>query len=446
MATNRTSRFWFESGCQRLSLAALASLFLTSNLTSAQIQPLDSIVAVVNNDVIVQSELNTEIDLVLPELNARGTAIPSQAVLQKQVLERLILKRLQLQRATDLGVEVDDETLTSAMTGIAGRNGLSLSQLRETLEAGGLSFDDFREDTRMQILTSRLQQQEVLQNIRVSDAEVDRFLKQEGDSLIERREVRLQHILVALPDSPTSAQLESGRQKIQGLLKRIRGGAAFADVAAANSDGRRALEGGDLGWFPMAEVPSLAVEPARTLGKGQVSDPIQSPSGFHLIGVSDIKGDAPEPTSQTNARHILIRTNEVVGDTDAKRRLSQLRLRIVGGDDFGTLARAHSDDTGSALKGGDLGWVNPGDTVPEFEEEMDKLAPNEISQPFQSPFGWHIVQVLERRKQDTTDELLRLKAQDAIRERKGEEAIELWLRQLRDEAYVDLRLDTGSDL
>jgi len=444
MAIKWTSGLPLESVRRQIALPILAILLLTSPATNADIQPLDSIVAVVNNDVIVQSELNTEIALVLPELNARGTAIPSQAALEKQVLERLILKRLQLQRAKDLGIEVDDETLTTAMTGIAARNGMSLSQLSETLEAGGLSFDDFREDTRMQILTSRLQQQEVLQNIRISDAEVDRFLKQEGDSLIERREVRLQHILVALPDDPSSAQVESARQKILGLLKRIRGGESFADVAAASSDGRRALEGGDLGWFPMAEVPSLAVEPARTLAKGQVSEPIQSPSGFHLIRVSDIKGDAPEPTSQTHARHILIRTNEVVSDEDAKRRLSQLRLRIVGGDDFGTLARAHSDDTGSALKGGDLGWVNPGDTVPEFEETMDKLGPNEISQPFQSPFGWHIVQVLERRKQDTTDDLLRLKAQDAIRQRKGEEATEIWLRQLRDEAYVDVRIDSDA--
>ncbi|MGB5834269.1 MAG: peptidylprolyl isomerase [Thiohalocapsa sp.] len=429
---------------RRRSAAILTLVVLGCGPTRAQIQPLDSIVAVVNDDVIVQSELNTAIDLVLPELNARGTAIPSREVLQKQVLDRLILNRLQLQQAENLGIEVDDAALTGAMENIAGRNGLSLAQLRETLEASGVSFDDFREDTRTQILTARLQQQEVLQRISISDAEVDRFLTQEGDSLIERREVQLQHILVALPDSPSSAQVEAARKKTQSLLRRIRGGTSFADVAASSSDGRRALEGGDLGWFPMAEVPSLALEPAQTLAKGEVSEPIQSPSGFHLIRVSDIKGDAPEPLSQTNARHILIRTNEVVSDDDAKRRLSQLRMRIVGGDDFATLARAHSDDTGSALKGGDLGWVNPGDTVPEFEEEMDALSPKAISQPFQSAFGWHIVQVVERRKQDTTDELMRMKAEDAIRERKGEEATEIWLRQLRDEAYVDLRIDIES--
>ena len=341
-------------------------------------------------------------------------------MLQKQVLERLILKRLQMQQAENLGIEVDEAALTEAMTNIAARNGLTLEQLRSTLEASGVSFENFREDTRLQILTARVQQQEVLQNIRVSDAEIDRFLKQEGDSLIERREVRLQHILVALPDNPTNSQVETARNKASTLLKRVRGGTSFADVAAANSDGRRALEGGDLGWFPISEVPSLALVPAQTLAKGETSEPIQSPSGFHLIRISDIKGDAPEPMSQTHARHILIRTNEIVSDDDAKLRLSQLRLRIVGGDDFATLARAHSDDTGSALKGGDLGWVNRGDTVPEFEEAMDKLAANEISQPFRvARLGWHIVQVIERRKQDTTDELMRMKAEDAIRQRKG---------------------------
>jgi len=425
--------------------AALALLTLVVSAGAvAAAQPLDSIVAVVNDDVIVRSELQSEVNLVLPELKARGTAIPPEQVLEKQVLDRLILKRLQLQRAKSLGIEVDDATLTEAMASIAARNGMTLEQLRSTLEAGGVSFDDFRKDTQSQIITSRLQQQEVYKNVRVSDAEVDRFLQKEGDSLIQRKEVRLQHLLVALPDNPTSAQVESARRKIQGILKRARSGESFADLAVANSDGRRALEGGDLGWFPMSEVPSLAVEPARTLAKGEVSEPIQSPSGFHLIRVADIKGDTPEPITQTHARHILIRTNEVVSDEDAKRRLSQLRLRLVGGDDFGTLARAHSDDTGSALKGGDLGWISPGDTVPDFEEQMNKLAPNEISEPFQTPFGWHLVQVLERRKQDTADELMRMKAQEAIRQRKGEEATETWLRQLRDEAYVELRVGDGS--
>jgi peptidyl-prolyl cis-trans isomerase SurA len=406
-------------------------------------QPLDGIVAVVNDDVIVNSELQAEIALVLPELESRGTAIPSRAILEKQVLERMILKRLQMQQAEQLGIDVGDETLNQALDGIAARNGMSLDELRLTLEASGVNFDDFREDTRAQILTTQLQQQTVYRDIRVSEAEVDRFLEQERDTLIQRREVKLQHILVALPDAPTAAQVAASRDKARRLLGRIRSGEDFASIAVAESDGRRALDGGDLGWFPVAEVPSLAVEAARSLAKGEVTEPLQSPSGFHLIRIADVKGDTPEPIRQTNARHILIRTNELVSDTDAQRRLEQLRLRIVGGDDFANIARAHSDDTGTALKGGDLGWVDPGATVPEFEEVMDKLQPGEISQPFQSSFGWHVVQVLERREQDTEDELMRMKAEDALRQRKAEEAVDVWLRQLRDEAYVDLRLDQG---
>ena len=421
----------------------LCTLLALASSPAPASRPLDGIVAVVNNDVIVHSELQAEIDLVLPELQARGASIPSREVLEKQVLERLILKRLQVQQAEQLGIEVDEETLSEALNGIAARNGLSLEELRLTLEQNGVDFDNFREDTRSQILTSQLQQQAVMRNIRVSDAEVDRFLEQEADTLIQRREVKLQHILVALPTNPTGSQVTAARSKAQAVLQRLQNGADFASIAAAESDGRRALDGGDLGWFPMAEVPTLAVEASQTLAKGEVTDPIQSPSGFHLIKIADIKGDDPEPVRQTQARHILIRTNEMVSDDDARRRLEQLRLRILGGDDFATLARAHSDDTGTALKGGDLGWVDPGDTVPEFEEAMDALAPGEVSQPFRSPFGWHIVQVQERRQQDTTDELLRIKAEAALRQRKAEEATDIWLRQLRDEAYVDLRLDQG---
>lgn len=407
----------------------------------AQAQPLDAIVAVVNDDVIVQSEIDAQISQVLPELAARGTAAPARAILERQVLDRLILDRLQTQRAQQLGIEVDEATLTQAVTSIAARNGLSLEELRDALLASGISYEAFRDETRDDIITARLQQEEVIKNIRVSDQEIDRFLATEADSLLRRTEVRLGHILIALPDNPSEAQVNAARSRIEQLLRRARSGEDFAALAVANSAGGRALEGGDLGWFPLAEVPSLAVEPATQLRKGEISEPLRSPSGFHLIRLTDIKGDAPEPMAQTHARHILIRTSEVVSDQDARTRLEQLRLRISGGDDFSTLARSHSDDTGSALKGGDLGWINPGDTVPAFEEAMDALAPGAIGQPFQSPFGWHLVQVLERRNQDTTDELLRRKAEQVLKQRKAEDATELWLRQLRAQAYVELRQD-----
>ncbi len=426
----------------------LACLLIASAPTASQapIQALDAIIAVVNDDVVVRSELDTEIDLILPQMQKAGTAPPPRPQLEKQVLDRLILKRLQAQRARDLGIQVEEATLNEALTNIAQRNGLSLEELQATLEAGGIRFADFREDTRSQIVTSRLQNQEVVNKIQITDQEIDRFLERESSRLIEREQVRLQHILIALPENPTPAQVQAAEAKATRLVARLRGGEDFAKVAAAESDGRNALQGGDLGWFEMGAVPSLVSELAFTMAEGEISDPLSSPSGYHIIKLNEIKAATPADVVQTNARHILIRTNELVSDDDAKRRLEQLRMRIVGGEDFAALARSNSDDTGSALKGGDLGWVNPGDTVPDFEEAMNALPPNGVSEPFQSPFGWHIVQVIERRNQDKEGEFMRLKAREALQRRKAEEATEEWLRQLRDEAYVEIRLDEDAQL
>jgi peptidyl-prolyl cis-trans isomerase SurA len=430
------------SACALLTLVALLSILPAPVIATEE---LDAIVAVVNDDVIVRSELEHEIAVTVPQLRERGTEPPPRAVLEHQVLERLILERLQVQDAKRLGIQIDDAALTEAMTNIATRNGMTLENLQAALEAGGIRFDDFREETRMQMLTSRLQAQEVLKNIEVSDQEVDRFLKKNSGSLVEREEVRLSHILIAVPETASAEEVDTARGKAKDLVAKLRGGADFADIAVRYSDGRQALEGGDLGWFTMGEVPSLVQDQARTMVKGEVSEPLRSPSGFHIIKLTDLKGTGPEIVTQTHARHILVRTNEVLSDDDARTRLAQLRMRIVGGDDFGTLARSHSDDTGSALKGGDLGWVSPGDTVPEFERAMNALAPNEVSQPFKSPFGWHVVQVLERRTQDTTEDLMRLKARAAIRERKADEAVDAWLRRLRDEAYVEVRIEKPED-
>jgi peptidyl-prolyl cis-trans isomerase SurA len=340
-----------------------------------------------------------------------------------------------------MGIQVDEAALNEALNNIAERNGLSLEELQATLEAGGIRFEDFREDTRAQIVQSRLQNQEVVNKIQVTDQEVDRFLERESSRLIEREQVRLQHILIALPENATTAQIQAAEAKANRLVTSLRSGADFAQVAARESDGRNALQGGDLGWFEMGAVPSLVTDLAFTMAEGEISDPLQSPSGFHIIRMWEIKAATPDTVTQTKARHILLRTSELVSDEDAKRRLEQLRTRIIGGEDFASLARAHSDDTGSALRGGDLGWVNPGDTVPDFEDAMNALAIDAVSQPFQSPFGWHIVQVQERRSQDRGAEFMRIKAREAIQRRKAEEATEDWLRQLRDEAYVEVRLD-----
>ena len=446
MVITRTSHGYDRARADRRRVVVgslLACLLIASAPASSQasIQELDAIVAVVNDDVVVRSELNTEIDLILPQMQKAGTTPPPRSQLEKQVLDRLILKRLQDQRARDLGIQVEEATLNEALTNIAQRNGLSLEELQSTLEAGGIRFADFREDTRSQIVTSRLQNQEVVNKIQVTDQEIDRFLERESSRLIEREQVRLQHILIALPENANPAQFQAAEAKAALLVTRLRGGEDFAKVAAAESDGRNALQGGDLGWFEMGAVPSLVSELAFTMAEGEISDPLSSPSGYHIIKLSEIKAATPDDVVQTNARHILVRTNELVSDDDAKRRLEQLRMRIVGGEDFAALARSTSDDTGSALKGGDLGWVNPGDTVPDFEEAMNALPPNGVSQPFQSPFGWHIVQVIERRNQDQEGEFMRLKAREALQRRKAEEATEEWLRQLRDEAYVEIRLE-----
>ncbi len=420
-------------------------LLLPLLVEGAPRQELDAIVAVVNNDVIVRSELEREIILASPQLRDKGAELPPRPALERQVLERMIQKRLQLQEAQRVGIRVEDGALTQAMMGIAERNGLTLEELQTALEASGIRFEDFREDTRAQIVMSQLQAREVIKNITVTDPEIKRFLAREADSLIQRTDVRLFHILVAVPETATGEELEKARQKAQAIVAKLRAGSDFAQLARAESEGQRAEEGGDLGWFPVGEVPTLARDLAQTLAKGQVSDPLRSPSGFHIIQLADIKGSGPEVITQTQARHILIRTNEVVSDDDARLRLEQLRFRLQGGDDFANLARANSDDTGSALKGGDLGWLSPGDTVPAFETAMNELSPTQISQPFKTGFGWHIVQVIERRSQDTTEELMQLKARQKIKERKADEAVEQWLRKLRDEAYIEDRLAKAAE-
>jgi len=406
-------------------------------------EELDSIVAVVNDDVIVASELEHQIALAIPQIRDRGMQPPPRPDLKRQVLERMILGRLQLQKAKELGILIDDAVLTEAITNIATRHGMKLEELRTTLESEGVRYEDFAADTRLKLITTRLQTHEVIKNIKVTDQEVERFLERESGRLIERSDVRLSHILVAIPESAPAAVVKKAEAKAKDLVKRLRGGADFAQLAIRFSDGRRALEGGDLGWFPIGQVPSLAERATRSLSKGKYTEPLRSPSGYHIIKLTDFKGSGPEIINQINARHILIRTNEVVSDDDAKTRLEQLRLRILGGDDFATFARSHSDDTGSALKGGNLGWLGPGDTVSEFEKVMNALAPNQVSTPFKSSFGWHIVQVIERRTQDITDEAMRMKAREMIRERKADAAIDLWLRRLRDEAFVEIRLPTA---
>jgi peptidyl-prolyl cis-trans isomerase SurA len=420
-----------------LASLLVACLALTA-LPGVQARELDRILAVVNDDVIVQSELEAAMQVVREQLRQQRAQLPPEQVLQRQVLERVILTRLQLQLATSTGIRVDDETLNRAVQEIAAQNRLSLSEFRDILEADGFSFARFREDIRNEIVINRLQQRQVTNRITVTDQEVENFLANQSAQGTEHTRYRLAHILIATPEAASPEQVQAARAKAEQVLAELRAGSDFHQTAVSVSDGQQALAGGDLGWREAGQLPSLFADVAVQLAPGEVSDLIRNASGFHIVKLVDRQGEEHVVT-QTHARHILIRPDELTTHTDARNRLEQLRERVLAGEEFANLARSHSADPGSAASGGSLGWVNPGDLVPQFEEVMDRLGPGQVSEPFETPFGWHVVQVLERRQHDNTEDVRRARARELIRQRKAEEELEVWLRRLRDEAYVEIR-------
>lgn len=421
-------------------MPALCALLLWPAPGAAYV-PLDRIIAIVNEDVVMQSELEQRLRAVRGQLREEGARLPPGPVLERQVLDSLIQGRIQLQLAARAGIRVDDETLNRAINNIAAENQVTLGEFRQILEADGYNYQQFREDIRDQITLGQLRQRQVENRINVTEREIDDFLANrefQGDA---EAEIRISHILLALSAEAPAAEIEQARQGATELRRKLLAGADFAETARRVSDGGNADNGGDLGWRKMAEVPTLFAEYIPDLGKGDISEPIRSPSGFHLIRIADIKGAEQSIVAQTRARHILIRTGELMTEAEAREKLSQLKARIEGGDDFGLLARGNSDDTASAIAGGDLGWRSPGELAPEFQRAMDALAIGQISAPFQTGFGWHIVEVLERRQYDNTESLKRGRARGAIRARKLEEATQNWARELRDEAYVEYRLN-----
>ena len=403
--------------------------------------PLDRIVAIVEDDVVMQTELEEKIRTVKNQLTQNGTPIPPTSALEKQVLDRLVLTKLQLQLAARTGIRVDDETLNRTISNIASENQVTLKQFREILESDGYSYERFREDIRSEITITQLRQRQVDNRIAVADREIDNFLTTQEIQDNVQTEYRLAHILIATPEEASPGEIEQTKLVAQKILDDLADGQDFAQLAATISDGQQASSGGDLGWRKLDQIPTLFSEYIGDLKEGDVSELIQSPSGFHIIKLTGFRSSEKTIVTQTHARHILIRTNELTTDADAKARLAQLLIRIEGGDDFSKLAHAHSDDTVSAANGGDLGWRNPGQLVPKFEQQMKKLQSGEVSPPFQTDFGWHIVQVLERREHDNTESFKRDKARDIIRKRKIQEARQSWLRDMRENAYVEYRLD-----
>jgi peptidyl-prolyl cis-trans isomerase SurA len=435
-------RFCLVLSCVAVLAAAVPAVHAQSAKPRA-IVTVDRIVAVVNDEIITQKELAARVDFALRQLRQQGTPPPPRDVIERQLLERLIGDRVQMQHARDIGLRVDDAELDKALERIATDNKLSLAQLRTTLERDGVPFDKFREDIRSEITLARLREREVAQKIVITESEIDNFIQSQQAQPGRGDEFNVSHILVSVPESASPEQLQTRRARAEEALAQIKSGADFRQVAAAFSDAPEALQGGLLGWRESERLPTLFLEALRPLQAGQLTELLRSPNGFHILRLNERRGgQAPIMVQQTRARHILIKTNELVSETEARNRMLVLKERLDNKADFAELARAHSEDT-SASRGGDLGWLNAGDTVPEFEQAMNALKPGQISAPVRSPFGWHIIEVLERRSQDMTREGQRMNARQALRERKTAEAYQEWVRQMRDRAYVERRLDEG---
>jgi peptidyl-prolyl cis-trans isomerase SurA len=404
--------------------------------------PLDRVVAVVNDEALTQWDIREQKRSVLEQLKASAIAPPPADVLDKQVLERLITERAILQFAKETGIRVDDTTVERTILRIAEENKLSPEEFRKVLAKENVVFANYREDVRRQMLVQRLRDREVDSKILVTDAEVDNYLATVASQAGGEREFLLSHIYVTVPEQASADQIETRRRRAEEALAQVKSGKEFAQVAAGFSDAPDATSGGDLGWRTVARLPSVFVDVVtQNMKAGEVSGVLRSPAGFHIVKVIESRNrNQPTVVDQSHARHILIKVNEATSEAEAKTKIDRLRERIVGGSKFEDLARVNSEDASSA-KGGDLGWISASDTVPDFERAMDKLALNEISAPVRTPFGWHLIQVLERRKQDVTLERRRDQARKALRERKSDEQFQEFVRTLRDRAYVEYKVD-----
>ncbi len=421
----------------------IVGLILTTLLNSFTVNAeiLDRIIAIVEDEVILERELADEVHNIVRNLQASNVQVPPAFVLRKQVLERLVIDKLQKQFAVRSGIRVSDAMLQGSMTDIARRNNLSLAQFREELKKQGMNFQDFENNIRNEIIINQLRVREVSSRIKVTDREISHYLETQGEIGKDNVQYHLGHILIPITEAASSSIIQQAKEVATKVIADLQGGANFEQTALSVSAGSHALKGGDLGWRTIGEIPTLFVDVVSKMNEGEVADLIRSPSGFHIIKMLELKGVDKYMVTKTRARHILIKTNELINDAEAKKRLLALKERIQDGDDFSTLARSNSDDKGSAINGGDLGWVAPGDLVPAFESAMNQLAINGISNPVQTQFGWHLIQVLEKQEKDNSVEFKKNQVKELIRARKIEEETELWMRRLRDEAFVDINQD-----
>ena len=426
--------------CGVAALCFHGSAFAQTRELATQGELLDRVVAIVNDGVVLNSDLDAQIDAVTERLREQKLELPPQNVLRQQVLERLVMQEIQLQHANHAGVKVTDEMVNSALQDVAKRNNITLSQLPDELSKQGIDYASYRESVRKEITLQLLRQRDVLQHISVTPREIDQFLEKQGSAPSENNEFNVSHILIAVGQEASPAQIEAASKRAQEVYSRARGGEDFAKLAVAYSNSQTALDGGALGWRKGSELPTFLTDTIVKLKPGEVSEPLRTPTGFHIVRVNDVRGGTEKAVEdQIHVRHILMKTTELADDATVRGKLEAIRQRILKGEDFAGLAQVSSQDPGSAAEGGDLGWAGPGSFAPEFEQAIAGLKDNEISEPFKTQFGWHIVQMLGHRRFDNTDEVRRRQAMDAIRASKADEETELWLRRMRDEAYVDFK-------
>jgi len=423
--------------CNTVLAAVLLTAF--SITASAQLEILDKVVAVVDEDVVLESEVQRRLATIYNQIKQSGTQPPPQDILVQQVLERLISERLQLNMGYNAGIRITDTELNDAMARIATGNQLTMEQYIEQIHASGSTLANVRDEIRDEMILMRVQQGQVMRRIRISNQELDNFLNSEEGRFMTSPDVNVGHILLPVPSGKSSDEVNAILQRAQSLLSEAQNGTDFRQLAIANSADQTALQGGDLGWRKMAQLPGVFIEAVEKLDIGQISDPIRSDAGYHLIKLYERRGGGEQLIEQHFARHILIKPNEIRDEATAVSQLNELRERIKEGEDFALLAKEFSEDPGSALNGGELGWSTPGMFVPEFEQTMGSIELNEVSAPFLSQFGWHILQVTERRKQDFSENITRNRAQNLLRQRKYEEELQVWLQEIRDEAFVEVK-------
>ncbi len=420
-----------------LRAIALAGALLIGQAAQATTQIIDQVVAIVDDDVVMASELRERIAAVTENLNARGIPLPPENELVRETLDRLILESIQLQMGTRVGVRISDAQLNAAVQRIAAQNGMGIDEFRQALEARGQSYAVMREQLRREMVIQRVQAGNVNQRIQITDQEVDNFIATQEGQKLTQPEFRLLHALLPVSPEASESEVAAAREYLDGVLKRIRGGESFESVVSG-SRAPYVFTGGDLGWRKLDDLPSLFSDVAPGLQPGETGGPIRSDSGFHLIYMAEARG-GEQMVAQTQVRHILIKPSEIMTDDQARELAAELRRRAQDGQDFGELAREYSEDIGSAAEGGDLGWTSPGQMVPEFEAAMAQTSVGEISEPVRTQFGWHVLEVTARRDQDMTNEATRAKAMNYLHDRKYQEELDAWLRQIRDEAFVDIK-------